>query len=593
MEKPSAAGPGTTDTRLHRRSLRRRVAAIGLVGYTLLVVAWALFSDRMPDTEGFTFWDLQEAGQLILWLSGLARQAAWQLACHLAIGLLTALTLGSAVPRSYRVRMGRWLGILLAAWVLSAVVRGFELGELPALTYLAWPWTGCLIGHWLGMTAVRGLRAVPWFILQLASLVLLVSASSGELLLAVLEKEPMPFQAATVTSAQKRRLVALIRSSREVPIDGQDHYLLRLGEQDVDLLVAWGLSLGTAQRKARVEFGQGKATALVCWGAIVPRLGQRFLNVRLDSVVQLDDGHLQVQIQRLVIGAVPVPRLVLAVIEPMIVAAIVNDPDTGSIIGSLQRLDIRPGNVDLIYGKGAFKAQVLPPLIARLGAHPDLVEATRAQVHYLIDLADELPDGDERFGAFMQAAFTLAAVRSRVSSPQLENRAAIYALGILLGHPKVEMLLGTVTDAKLRRTARRQIRAVPLRGRRDWTRHFWVSAVVAIVSSEALSDAIGLLKEELDAGGQGSGLSFADLMADRAGTLFGLAATGSEQAGRTVQQRLQAGFDLDAYFPQADDLPEGIDAEQLESQYDGVGGVRYRQIERQIEDRLESCPGLW
>ena len=64
-----------------------------------------------------------------------------------------------------------------------------------------------------------------------------------------------------------------------------------------------------------------------------------------------------------------------------------------------------------------------------------------------------------------------------------------------------------------------------LRGRPDSARHFWVSAAVTALVGDVVSDAAGLLKEELDAGEGGSGFSFGDLMADRAGTEFARAAT--------------------------------------------------------------------
>jgi hypothetical protein len=56
-----------------------------------------------------------------------------------------------------------------------------------------------------------------------------------------------------------------------------------------------------------------------------------------------------------------------------------------------------------------------------------------------------------------------------------------------------------------------------------------------------ISDAGGLLKEELDALTHGSGFSFGDLAADRAGVRFAWA-TDSETAALAMQARLQAGY---------------------------------------------------
>jgi hypothetical protein len=110
-----------------------------------------------------------------------------------------------------------------------------------------------------------------------------------------------------------------------------------------------------------------------------------------------------------------------------------------------------------------------------------------------------------------------------------------------------------------------------------------------VLSAQAPSDAIGLFKEELDAGG-GSGFSFGDLMADRAGTTFALVATRDEAAARALQQRLAAGFRVDDFFPEAADLPENIRDAELQARYGGVGGPLFQKYAAEVERRLWSCP---
>jgi hypothetical protein len=116
-----------------------------------------------------------------------------------------------------------------------------------------------------------------------------------------------------------------------------------------------------------------------------------------------------------------------------------------------------------------------------------------------------------------------------------------------------------------------------------------VSAALTVLSAQAPSDAIGVFKEELDAGG-GSGFSFGDLLADRAGTTFALLATRDAAAARALQERLAAGFRVDDFFPEAADLPEDIQDAELEARYGGVGGRLFRQYAAEVERRLWSCP---
>jgi hypothetical protein len=115
-----------------------------------------------------------------------------------------------------------------------------------------------------------------------------------------------------------------------------------------------------------------------------------------------------------------------------------------------------------------------------------------------------------------------------------------------------------------------------------------VSGALTVLSAAAPSDAAGLLKEELDADA-GSGFSFADLLADRAGTSFADVATRDDASALRVQQRLASGFRVDDFFPAAADLPEGIADAELQSSYGGVGGPLYRQKTDEIERRLARC----
>ncbi len=109
-----------------------------------------------------------------------------------------------------------------------------------------------------------------------------------------------------------------------------------------------------------------------------------------------------------------------------------------------------------------------------------------------------------------------------------------------------------------------------------------------VLSAVAPSDAAGLLKEELDADG-GSGFSFGDLLADRAGTTFADVATRDEASALRMQQRLAGEFRVDDFFPLAADLPEGIPDAELQSHYGGVGGPLYRRQVAEIERRLALC----
>ena len=350
------------------------------------------------------------------------------------------------------------------------------------------------------------------------------------------------------------------------------------------------LDTGTLSGESSIRIpSDGTLRPLRALGAVADL--PNYVNLRATCDVEITEGRAKVHMRRFRIGRICVPRFLVADVWPLLMSAIHNDPDVRRMVTSVDSLRVRPDFIEATFESGELRDEVIPSLLARLGRNPNVLPSVRIHYRHLVETAEALP-ADDRFVRFVQAAFAHAQQRSETEDPVLENRAAILALAILLGHHRVEDLVGPVSDRTLRWAAYRHKGRVALRNRGDWSKHFLVSAALALLSNEFLSDEAGLFKEELDAGEGGSGFSFSDLLADRAGTLFALAATRNERAARTMQQRLAAGFEIDTIFPQAADLPEGIPDRRLQAEYGGVGGKKYNEITQKIERRLAECAGL-
>jgi hypothetical protein len=98
---------------------------------------------------------------------------------------------------------------------------------------------------------------------------------------------------------------------------------------------------------------------------------------------------------------------------------------------------------------------------------------------------------------------------------------------------------------------------------------------------------VGLWKELADARRGGSGFSFNDLAADRAGTRFGELAV--RDAAR-LQQRIAAGIGDADLLPPVNDLPEHLPQAEFDARYGGVGGAGYQRLLAVIESRLDAMP---
>ena len=226
------------------------------------------------------------------------------------------------------------------------------------------------------------------------------------------------------------------------------------------------------------------------------------------------------------------------------------------------------------------------------GVSAELGRATEARLRRLVAAGPGLPPGEARFGGLWQTAF--AAVPSDTVGEKAvpHNRAAILALGIAIGHERLARYAGLDPLGDLVRRASALREGTTLRGREDWSRHYALSAALAVLEHPLVSDVGGLLKEEMDALTRGSGFSFGDLAADRAGVRFAAAATRSEADAEAAQVRLWRGFAVDDFFPPAGDLPEKLTVEQFRRDYGGVGSPRYRRMVEAIETRLDRCAAL-
>jgi len=187
--------------------------------------------------------------------------------------------------------------------------------------------------------------------------------------------------------------------------------------------------------------------------------------------------------------------------------------------------------------------------------------------------------------------FTLAqeqSLRGVEISAVKENYAALTALSLYFGSNRFEFLVGDVADlSKNQLKRRRLLRArTTLANRPDLQKHYIYSVALQLFGSSDASDAIGEIKEFLDSNKGGSGFSFADLLADRAGTRLAKLATQSESSAVQVQ-RLLAGISSESkIMPLIIGLPEGITAESFEQEYRNVNSPQYQEMINIIDDRL-------
>ena len=187
---------------------------------------------------------------------------------------------------------------------------------------------------------------------------------------------------------------------------------------------------------------------------------------------------------------------------------------------------------------------------------------------------------EQLLGPLMQ----LAVERSAQGDPVAESRAALIVLAFYVNGKGLAALVPAARDWPM---AQRHL--VTLQGRADFPQHFTISAALAATAGSPLSDVVGLYKELEDARG-GSGFSFNDLAADRAGTRFGeLAVAGRAGLGR-IERVLASGLREADLMPDVRDLPEFLSEAEFRRRFGGVGAPRYQAMLATIEQRIAALP---
>ncbi len=247
----------------------------------------------------------------------------------------------------------------------------------------------------------------------------------------------------------------------------------------------------------------------------------------------------------------------------------------------VRRTEFRSGRVIVFY---SWREDTLGRILAALVPLPDQ-ERLRAYSDRLVEVTN---DGDLNLvvslDRLLPPLFALAQRRTAAGGDAAsENRAALLALAFYANRRGLRAIVPAA-----RSWARPRPLIVTLGGRPDLSLHFLISASIAAQTDTPLADAVGVYKEVVDSR-QGSGFSFIDLAADRAGTRFGELAI---REPLRLQERLARGVPESDLLPDVSDLPEHLPAGEFKQRFGTVGSPAYQRMLADIDSRLDLAPAL-
>ena len=226
----------------------------------------------------------------------------------------------------------------------------------------------------------------------------------------------------------------------------------------------------------------------------------------------------------------------------------------------------------------------LPDRIKALAVPTDDAERLRVYHERIVRTLKDLPPRRKSIVDLLRPVMQLAAERSAAGDAAAENRTALIALAFYINGRSLSALVPSARD-----WPRATPRTLLLLGRDDLPKHFSISAALAASAGTPLSDAVGVYKEVSDSQG-GSGFSFSDIAADRAGSTFGGLAMRSAASARRLQTRISAGLTEGDMMPDVAGLADNMPKEEFKRRFGGVGAPAHRKVIEDIERRIAGRP---
>ncbi len=286
------------------------------------------------------------------------------------------------------------------------------------------------------------------------------------------------------------------------------------------------------------------------------------------------------------LGSLSVPEWLLNQLTPQVMQYTAkHHQDYMSLFDTVKKIDIAENRLIVNYHWNIELSKKLK--IAGRNFLLPVEQQKRLRVYYeaLVNLSKNKYWHAMGLQEIIQPMFSLAKKRTESGgNPIKENEAAILAMGIMASGIRVNHLLDDQKSPHLRKAV---FFRLALLNRRDLMQHFLISAALTVSTNIALSDSIGLSKELDDSKGR-SGFSFADLLADRAGTKFAQMVSLNKLSAVKFQQRLSLKTlkELD-FMPPHDKLPESISELEFKNRYIDIQHERYLFVEKELRRRID------
>ena len=449
-----------------------------------------------------------------------------------------------------------------------------NLGRIPELYIIVQLSLSCHVKK--PLTKLRNSVLKPLLKLLLLWLPLMVLATTSFLVFSALQPLPLVAEVGTMRHGDVGRIKSLLEQHDPRSLSDGETRRLQISARDLNLM---SNSVLPYQDRQALDINLATGLAAINYSAALPDnpLG-KYLN--LSASVGQEEG--QPTLEQLTFGNARVPGWLL---KPVVAGTNSllrsSSAEYRDLMDALKQVQFETDSLQVVYQWQADLAERIQTRGRDLLLAPE--EQQRIIIYYT-EIMRQFPLLAGRtvsLDRLLQPIFELARQRSDEGNDAVaENRALIMALGVAINGSSIKHLAGEAAAASVVTHGRPYL---VLRGRNDLVMHFIISAAITAAGGGGLADNIGVFKEVDDSRG-GSGFSFPDLLADRAGVSFAETALGNK--AEELQEYMSTRVNEAGYMPGFTQLPEGLMELEFKSRYEDLDSATYALVEEEIERRI-------
>ena len=403
--------------------------------------------------------------------------------------------------------------------------------------------------------------------------IVLSPLAAGVLLFFAIETHPRTVdRKSEITPASIERAKRILDQNDPRRLKSGERRTVSTSAADLDLAANYlAQQFGRGSARVKLQADSVEASASIRLPAIPLPL---YLNVDLS----LSEQSPLARLESLRIGRVPVPPFLAHWLALRLLNFEYPDLNVAALTNAIKKIELSETKLALTYEWQEGLAQQLRMLVLP----PDVQERVRAYQLRLVDVSRTVTQKNLSMIELLSELLKLTVERSAGTSAAAEIRAALLVLTYYVNGRSLDAIMPEAKNWP--RPAKHRIL---LNQRDDFPKHFVISAAIAANAGEPLADAVGVYKEVEDSRG-GSGFSFNDIAADRAGSKFGEYARGVN--GSMLQKKLREGITERDLMPITADLPEFMPEAEFQRRFGGIDGPEYKKMMAEIERRIAALP---